>query len=136
VFRFVRVLCAGSSFLLRAIHSHVSEFLGALEQSALSAGLIVGMGGSIGYTVDRPASHFARAKSLIIIGFGLSAFRLHVEAEFDRRRVASERVGISGWFSAQLTMEARSTGAARNPIMGSRPVAGRPRFFALAFFDI
>src|ERR1700674_3293433 len=48
-----------------------------------------------------------------------------------RRRVASESVGISGWFSAHFTMEARSTGAARNPIMGSRPVAGRPRFFGL-----
>jgi hypothetical protein len=40
-----------------------------------------------------------------------------------RRRVASESVGVSGWFSAHFTIEARSTGAARNPIMGSRPVA-------------
>jgi hypothetical protein len=53
-----------------------------------------------------------------------------------RRRVASERVGISGWFSAHFTMEARNTGAAQNPVMGSRPVAGRPRFFGLALIDI
>jgi hypothetical protein len=50
--------------------------------------------------------------------------------------VASDSVGMSGWFSAHLTMDARNTGAARNPIMGSRPVAGRPRFFGLAFIDI
>src|ERR1035441_7078564 len=34
-------------------------------------------------------------------------------------------------------MEARRTGEARKPIIGSRPVAGRPRvFFGLAFIDI
>jgi hypothetical protein len=34
-------------------------------------------------------------------------------------------------------MEARKAGAARKPILGSRPVAGRPRrFFGLAFIDI
>jgi hypothetical protein len=44
---------------------------------------------------------------------------------------------MSGWFSAHLTIEARKFGAARKPIMGSRPVAGRPRlFFGLAFMDI
>jgi hypothetical protein len=54
-----------------------------------------------------------------------------------RRRVASESEGISGWYSAHFTIEARSTGDARKPIMGSRPVAGRPRrFFGLAFIDI
>jgi hypothetical protein len=50
--------------------------------------------------------------------------------------VASESVGISGWFSAHFTIDARNMGEARNPIMGSRPVAGRPRFFGLAFIDI
>lgn len=54
-----------------------------------------------------------------------------------RRRVASERLGMSGWFSAHFTIEARNTGDARNPIIGSRPVAGRPRrFFGLAFIGI
>jgi hypothetical protein len=63
-------------------------------------------------------------------------FDFTVKPSSTRRRVASERVGLSGWFSAHLTMDARNTGAARNPIMGSRPVAGRPRFFGLAVFDI
>ena len=52
------------------------------------------------------------------------------------RRVASERVGRSAWCSAHFTIAARSTGDARKPIMGSRPVAGLPRLFGLAFIDI
>jgi hypothetical protein len=49
-----------------------------------------------------------------------------------KRRIASERVGVSGWLSAHFTIAARVTGSARNPTIGVTPVAGRPRNFCLA----
>src|ERR1700733_4820856 len=55
-----------------------------------------------------------------------------------KRRMASESVGVSGWFSAHLTIDARITGSARKPIIGALPVAGRPMglFVGAAFFII
>jgi hypothetical protein len=49
--------------------------------------------------------------------------------------MASESVGLSGWFSAHLTIDARITGDARKPISGSVPVAGRPGFLRLTDID-
>jgi len=46
-----------------------------------------------------------------------------------RRRMASESVGVSGCFSAHLTIEALITGSARKPIRGVMPVRGRPMTF-------
>jgi hypothetical protein len=48
-----------------------------------------------------------------------------------RRRMASESEGMSGCFSAHLTMEALIIGSARNPISGVVPVRGRPMTFCL-----
>src|ERR1700682_3104136 len=48
-----------------------------------------------------------------------------------RRRMASESEGMSGCFSAHLTIEARITGSARNPIRGVMPLRGRPMTFCL-----
>ena len=51
--------------------------------------------------------------------------------------MASESDGLSGRRDAQSFISARRTSEARNPIIGSRPVAGRPRvFFGLADTDI
>jgi len=52
-----------------------------------------------------------------------------------RRRMASDKDGSSGSDSAQRTTDARISGDARNPISGSLPVAGRPRFLGLTFID-
>jgi hypothetical protein len=49
--------------------------------------------------------------------------------------MASDSVGLSGWFSAHPTTEARITGDARKPINGSFPVAGRPLFLGSTFID-
>jgi hypothetical protein len=64
------------------------------------------------------------------------------EVDFDRpistsRRMASDSDGVSGWFSAHLTIAARIAGSARNPMSGLIPVRGRPMAFdltVLAFF--
>jgi hypothetical protein len=45
------------------------------------------------------------------------------------RRTASLNDGRSGCRFAQASTAARASGASLNPIIGSRPVAGRPVFF-------
>jgi hypothetical protein len=50
------------------------------------------------------------------------------------RRSASEREGLSNWRSAHSSTRSRSAGGTRNAMIGSRPVAGRPRFFGFTFF--
>jgi len=42
------------------------------------------------------------------------------------RRIASEREGLSGCFSAQRPIASRIEGSARKPISGVMPVRGRP----------
>jgi hypothetical protein len=49
--------------------------------------------------------------------------------------MASDSDGWSGSFSAHLTIEARISGEARNPISGSLPVAGLPLFLGSTFID-
>jgi hypothetical protein len=49
--------------------------------------------------------------------------------------MASDRLGLSDWFSAHRTTDARIVGEARNPISGSFPVAGLPRLLGSTFID-
>jgi hypothetical protein len=60
-------------------------------------------------------------------------FALTASANSIRRRIASERVGLSFCRLAQLSMCDFSEGGSRTAITGSRPVAGRPTFFGITF---
>jgi hypothetical protein len=68
--------------------------------------------------------------TLVARSFALSArppwdcFRgaLTVRPSSTNRRSASGKLGLSGWFSAQRTMDACMAGEALNPINGSLPV--------------
>jgi hypothetical protein len=50
-----------------------------------------------------------------------------------RRRMASDRDGLSSWRLAQASTVLRDSGAMRSAISGSLPVAGRPRFLGITF---
>jgi hypothetical protein len=52
-----------------------------------------------------------------------------------RRRMASDKLGLSDWLSAHRTTDARIVGEARKPMSGSFPVAGLPRLLGLTFID-
>jgi hypothetical protein len=78
----------------RPINPRLAKFFGTFKQTTLSAGLIVGMSISIGHGIDRATSHFARATSLTFIG--LSAFRLHGQAEFDQAARCLRKSGLVG----------------------------------------
>ena len=109
------------------------KFFGAFKQTTLSAGLIVGMSSSIGHGIDRATSHFARATSLRFVG--LSAFRLHGQAEFDQAACCLRKSRDVRLIFRPLTMEARSTGSARIPSWDRAPWRD-DRAFGLAVFDI
>jgi hypothetical protein len=55
-------------------------------------------------------------------------------ASSTRRRIASERDGLSGCSLAQASIFALRGEERRIADTGSRPVAGRPRFFGTTFF--
>src|SRR5437762_4234323 len=74
------------------------------------------------------ASSFARAA---LAGDGCLAFGLMVSPSSTSRRMASDSVGVSGCFSAQLTIAARILASARKPIRGVTPVGGRPMTLCL-----
>jgi hypothetical protein len=56
----------------------------------------------------------------------LSRFDLAVKAISIRRRIASDREGLSFCCLAQLSMASRVLGGRRTVSTGSRPVGGRP----------
>jgi hypothetical protein len=71
------------------------------------------------------------------LGSKCSSYFLALNPSSTSRRMASDSDGVSGWSSAQRTIDARIAGSARKPINGLMPVAGRPMTFCLtvlAFF--
>ena len=80
-------------------------------------------------------------------GVGCSGLGVYLSSEFRllaltaransiRRRIASDRDGLSCWCLAQFSMADLSAGGSRTVSTGSRPVAGRPGFFGITFsFD-
>ncbi|MDP2356771.1 MAG: hypothetical protein Q8M31_12010 [Beijerinckiaceae bacterium] len=83
---------------------------------------------------------FAWHQELQDFSLTVGRIRLHLRTFSPRstsRRMASERVGMSGCFSAHLTIDARIAASARKPISGVMPVRGRPKalcFTAFALF--
>ena len=65
----------------------------------------------------------------------LCRFDLAVRANSTRRRIASEREGLSGCCFAQSSIADLSGNESRIADTGSCPVAGRPRFFRTTGID-
>jgi hypothetical protein len=65
----------------------------------------------------------------------LRFFDLAASANSIRRRIASDREGLSFCCLAQLSMASRVLGGRRTVKTGSWPVAGRPRFFGVTVID-
>jgi hypothetical protein len=72
-----------------------------------------------------------KAGVYLLSGFRLLA--LVANANSSRRRIASEREGLSFCRLAQLSIADRSGGGSRTVRTGSLPVAGRPGFFGVTF---
>jgi hypothetical protein len=62
-------------------------------------------------------------------------FALAASANSTRRRIASEREGLSGCCLAQSSICNLSAGDSRTAVTGSWPVGGRPRFFRTTGID-
>jgi hypothetical protein len=62
-------------------------------------------------------------------------FALAASASSTRRRMASDREGLSGCRLAQSSIRDLSAGDSRIAVTGSWPVAGRPRFFGSTGID-
>jgi hypothetical protein len=120
--------------LLGAIDAGFSKLFRSLEQAALSAGLIVWVSCGVGDIVNRVAGHFASAQFLAF--FELAILCLHGQAELDQAAGRFRQRRPIGLAFCPLYDEARNTGAARNPVIGSRPVAGCLRLLGFAFIDI
>ena len=60
---------------------------------------------------------------------------LSASASLTRRRIASEREGLSGSRLAQSSICNLSAGDSRTAVTGSCPVLGRPRFFRTTGID-
>src|SRR5215471_6099408 len=65
----------------------------------------------------------------------LCRFNLPTRAISIRRRIASERDGLSFCCLAQFSMANRVLGGSRTVRTGSWPVAGRPRFFGVTVIN-
>ena len=114
----------------RASRNSVGPLVRRRLRSARSSG---GAAGSIIFSIAFVASSWARNfRPDLATG---RAGALTVSPCSTSRRMASESVGWSGWFSAHFTIDARITGEARKAIKGSFPVGGLPRFLGLTFID-
>jgi hypothetical protein len=64
---------------------------------------------------------------------GRRCFPLAASASSTKRRIASEREGLSGWRLAHASTSAVNARGARKASIGSLPVPGRPRFLGITF---
>jgi hypothetical protein len=71
----------------------------------------------------------------IYLSTGLRFLDLAANANSTRRRIASEREGLSGCCFAQFSIADLSGNESRIADTGSCPVAGRPRFFRTTGID-
>ena len=62
-------------------------------------------------------------------GRRLFSLRLDSQPQLDQASMASERLGSSSCAAAQVSTALSIGGGSRSAVRGSRPVAGRPRFF-------
>jgi len=75
----------------------------------------------------------AAAFAIIYLSWVRCLLALAASANSIKRRIASERDGLSFCCLAQLSIADLSAGGSRSASMGSRPVAGRPGFFGITF---
>jgi len=64
---------------------------------------------------------------------GRRCFPSAASASSTKRRIASEREGLSGWRLAHASTSAVNARGARKASIGSLPVPGRPRFLGITF---
>jgi hypothetical protein len=82
------------------------------------------------YQIAAPNGEFPRLSRVRFYSCRVAFLGLPASAISIRRRIASERVGLSFWCLAQFSIANLVFGGSRTVRTGSRPVAGRPGFFA------